>query len=69
MQSFQSNIIDALHSKDRLNEGLISREDLQKTIENQKINDLMAGELILLMKYSDRGNKGYIAVDKFIERL
>jgi|LauGreDrversion4_2_1035121.scaffolds.fasta_scaffold517658_2 Ca2+-binding EF-hand superfamily protein len=26
-------------------------------------------ELSLLMKYSDRGNKGYIAIDKFIEKL
>ena len=26
-------------------------------------------ELSLLMKFSDRGNKGYIAIDKFIERL
>ena len=69
LQSFQSSIIDALHAKDRLNEGLISREDLQRTIESQKVHDLMPGELILLMKYSDRGNKGYIATEKFIERL
>ena len=26
-------------------------------------------ELSLLMKFSDRGSKGYIAIDKFIERL
>lgn len=26
-------------------------------------------ELSLLMKYADRGNKGYIAIDKFIEKL
>ena len=26
-------------------------------------------EISLLMKYADRGNKGYIAIDKFIEKL
>jgi Ca2+-binding EF-hand superfamily protein len=26
-------------------------------------------ELSLLMKFADRGNKGYITIDKFIEKL
>lgn len=26
-------------------------------------------ELSLLMKYADRGSKGYVAIDKFIEKI
>jgi Ca2+-binding EF-hand superfamily protein len=48
---------------------LISREDLQKIIESQRVPELSMAELSLIMKYADRGNKGYVATDKFIENL
>ena len=47
----------------------MSRQDLQKVIEAQKVHDLTMAELSLLMKHADRGNKGYVAIDKFIEKL
>ena len=63
------NPSDALESKDRFKEGLISRDDVQRIIEEQKINDLQPVEVNLLMKLADRGSKGYIVIDRFIERL
>jgi len=48
---------------------LVSREDVQKIIEEQKVPELQMVELSLLMKQADRGNKGYIVIEKFIERL
>jgi Ca2+-binding EF-hand superfamily protein len=47
----------------------VAREELQKVIEGQKVAELNMAEVSLLMKYADRGNKGYIAIDKFIEKL
>ena len=48
---------------------MISREDLQRTIEEQKVPELTQPEMILLLKHADRGNKGYVCPEKFIERL
>jgi len=48
---------------------LISREELQKLIEAQKVPEMNMAELSLLMKYADRGSKGYVAIDKFIEKI
>jgi hypothetical protein len=69
LQSFQASLSEALESRDRLKEGLVSREDVQKIIEEQKVPELQMVELSLLMKSADRGNKGYIVIDKFIEKL
>ena len=69
LQSFAATLSDALESKDRFKEGLISRDDVQRIIEEQKISDLQPVEVNLLMKLADRGSKGYIVVDRFIERL
>jgi len=65
----QGTIIDAVQSRDRLKEGLISRDDLQQAIASQKIVDLEQIELSLLLKRADKGNRGYISIDKFIEML
>lgn len=69
LQSFSSTLSDALESKDRFKEGLISRDDVQRIIEEQKISDLQPVEVNLLMKLADRGSKGYIVIERFIERL
>lgn len=69
LNTFQASIVEVLNQHDKYQEGLISREKLEKAIENQKVADLNPAELNLLMKYSDRGSKGYIAIDRFIERL
>jgi Ca2+-binding EF-hand superfamily protein len=69
VKSMQASIIEAIQARDRLKEGLISREDLSQVIQGQKIHDLELIELSLLLKRADRGNKGYIAVDRFIEML
>jgi len=52
-----------------LNEGIISRDDLQKTIEGQRVPELTPAELQMLLKAADRGRKGYVATDKFVDRL
>jgi Ca2+-binding EF-hand superfamily protein len=69
LQSFAATLSDALESKDRFKEGLISRDDVQRIIEEQKISDLQPVEVNLLMKLADRGSKGYIVIDRFIDRL
>lgn len=69
LQSFSATLSDALESKDRFKEGLISRDDVQRIIEEQKISDLQPVEVNLLLKLADRGSKGYIVIDRFIERL
>ncbi len=69
LQSFSSTLSDALESKDRFKEGLISRDDVAKIVEEQKISDLQPVEINLLLKMADRGSKGYIVIDKFIDRL
>ena len=36
---------------------------------DQKVPDLGHDELSLLLKYADKTNKGYVATEKFIEKL
>jgi len=69
LQSFQSTIVEALQAKDRLKEGIISREDLQKTLDEQKVPELSNAELSLLLKMGDRGSKGYVSTDRFVTLL
>ena len=69
LQSFQSTIVDAVQAKDRHKEGIVSREAVQKLIEQQKVPELTQGEILVLMKMADRTHKGYVATDRFIELL
>lgn len=38
-------------------------------IEEQKVPDLSGAELALLLKHADRGHKGWVAIDVFIQKL
>jgi Ca2+-binding EF-hand superfamily protein len=69
IQAYQGEIIEAVNSCDKLNEGLVSREDLLKTIESRRVPDLTPAELQILLKACDRGSKGYLSSDKFVEKL
>lgn len=55
--------------RDHHNEGIIPREDVYKMIEETKVPELSIAELNILMKFADRGNKGFICVEKFVEKL
>jgi Ca2+-binding EF-hand superfamily protein len=48
---------------------LISREHLYQLIAEHKVPELTPVELNVILKQADRGSKGYISVDRFIERL
>lgn len=64
-----ASLPDQLNQRDKYNEGIISREEVHKCIEEQKIPELTGAELNILMKHADRGSKGYIAIVNFIEKL
>ena len=42
---------------------------MQRCIEEQKIQEMEVSELRLLMKYADKGSKGFISIANFIEKL
>ena len=69
LSSCQNNLPELLSKKDIYNEGVISREDVQKVLEEQKVQDLSIGELNLILKFGDKGHKGYIAIQNFIDKL
>lgn len=60
---------ELLNKKDVNHEGLISREDVSSTFEELKISEFTNGELNLILKYTDKGHKGYIAISNFLEKL
>lgn len=69
LNAFQSGIVDALNARDKLKEGLLSRDQLQQLIVEQKVPELTPAELSVLLKQADRGSKGYIAIDRFVQNL
>jgi Ca2+-binding EF-hand superfamily protein len=62
-------ISTTLEKLDPLDEGILNREELKRVLEGLKINDLDRDELTALLKGCDRGQKGYIASAKFLEKL
>ena len=62
LSACQNNLYDYLIAKDKHNEGIISSEEVMRTIEEQKVPELKPSELNLLVKYCDKGNKGFISV-------
>lgn len=64
-----SNIADVVAKLDHLDEGIVSRDDLKKALEGQRVSDLDRDELTTLLKGCDRGSKGYVASSKFIDKL
>ena len=58
-----------MNKRDIHNEGLIGREDLQRVLEEQKVKELSVGELNLLLKFADKGHKGYICITNLLDKL
>jgi len=69
LSAAQNNLPELLSKKDLNNEGIISREDIQRTLEEVKVKDLSGGELHLILKFMDKGHKGYICIQFFLEKL
>ena len=63
------SISTTLEKLDPFDEGIMNREELKRVLEGLKINDLDREELSALLKGCDRGQKGYIASAKFLEKL
>jgi len=38
-------------------------------LEELKVKDLTSGEVQLLLKFMDKGHKGYIAIQHFLDKL
>jgi Ca2+-binding EF-hand superfamily protein len=64
-----STLAELVGKLDHLDEGIVNREELRKSLEGQKVGDLDREELAALLKGCDRGQKGYLASSKFLERL
>lgn len=64
-----ASIAELVGKLDHLEEGIVGREELKKAIEGQKVGDLDRDELGALLKGCDRGQRGYIAGSKFVEKL
>jgi len=64
-----NNIVEIVGRLDHLEEGIVNTSDLKHALEGQKINDVGADELDALLKGCDRGQKGYISTNKFIDTL
>ena len=69
MRAFDKKMREKLEDRDRDNEGMIAKESVEKMIQQERINDLLPDEIQCLMKYLDPGFKGYIVIEKFIEKL
>ena len=65
----QNNIADTIGKLDHLEEGIVVRDEVRKALEAHKIPQLEPEELQLFFKCCDRGNKGYLSTNKFIDKL
>lgn len=54
---------------DVLDEGIVNRANLKSQLQAQKISELTDDELVALLRYCDKGHKGYISSSKFIDSL
>lgn len=69
LSACQNNLPELLTKVDIHNEGIIGREDIIKVLEEQKVKDLSMGELNLVLKFADKGHKGYICTQFFLDKL
>lgn len=58
-----------LNQRDKFNEGLITREEVEEIIKEARVADLSMGELKTLMINMDRNNRGYVNTQTFLDRL
>ncbi len=63
------NLYDKLSESDKLSEGLLGRDILQRILEAENINQLTQNEIDLIIKHADITNKGYINYTVFLEKL
>ena len=64
-----NNIVETVGKLDHLEEGIVNKEELRQALDEQKIKDLTREELNALLKCCDKGLKGYISTNKFIDKL
>jgi Ca2+-binding EF-hand superfamily protein len=64
-----NTIVELIGKLDRLEEGILNKEELKQALVEQKINELDAEELNTLLKYCDKGLKGYVSANRFIDKL
>ena len=69
MTHAHQTISKELDKLDPLDEGILNREELKRVLEGMKVPDLDREELSSLLKGCDRGQKGYLASAKFLDKL
>ena len=68
-QPNQKSLQELLNQRDKLNEGILSREDIQNIVAEAKVAELSNAELNIVLKHADRSSRGYICVSTFLARL
>ena len=64
-----NNIVEIVGKLDALEEGIINKEELKQALTHEKISELSKEELNALLKLCDKGQKGYISTNKFIDNI
>lgn len=64
-----SSIVETVASLDHLEEGIVNKQELRDMLNTANVPELEVSELLNLLKLIDRGQKGYVATAKFIDKL
>mmetsp|Transcript_24353 Transcript_24353/g.37701 ORF Transcript_24353/g.37701 Transcript_24353/m.37701 type:complete len:244 (+) Transcript_24353:6236-6967(+) len=69
LSSCQNNLVDMVGKLDHLEEGIVVRDEIKQAIEQHKIAGLERDELALFFKFCDKGYKGFLSSNKFVDKI